>query len=269
MMRHFWDFNKGYEVKDHSDAAHLNAQGLALTPENLWNWGRKYRSGAGRRYSREYVRSTLLPRKTVTAIPPDGLSFLKLTYKSALLSEKGEFLRLQGRKRRRFLICYDPRDLSFIWMIDEQGSLLDTCPLANKYSHLRGISLWELQALRAQEAPYKKKLHKKNIENFIGRRNFIQQMIANAREEQALLGTDSATFDAEERKQEQAERRREEAWTNSLGFTQTPYAAELVVQDFSSTGDELTVLDSEGSTSTNYIKAPDYEDLLTEDEEDW
>jgi putative transposase len=275
LMRHFFDFNSKYEVKNHPDAIHLLAQGLAPTPDNLWAWGRKHRSGIGRRFDPEYVRLTLLPRTTVSATP-EGLSFLKLAYQSQLLLDQGEFLRLKGHKRSRFLICYDPRDLSRIWLIDEKGSLVETCPLTNKYSHLLGISLWELKSLRAAEAPYKKSLNKQGIESFVGRQNYIKQLIDNARAEQAFLGASSATYDDNERRREQAERRRENAWTKSIGTSEAFNVPEPKAIDPNTEGSGLHIANNEGSAvggeenrDAATILKPDYEDLLIEKEGDW
>lgn len=206
-------FNHTYEVKDHPHEIHLQAEGLELTPINYWNWGRKNRSGIGKRFPKKYVQAALLPKVKVSA-QGDGLKFKRLRYSSAKLSEAGVFLRSTGHKRERFLIAYDPRDLSEIWLINKKGEVLERCPLTQKYAHFRGISLWELESIREANTETKIKGQTRAVEKRCGFRERKDAIIRQAKDAKAAAGAKHSKYDDKARKAEQEKRRSDTAWTS-------------------------------------------------------
>lgn len=231
-------FNHSYEIKNHPDAHHLEAERLPLTPINFWNWGMANRSGSGRRFDAEYIRAALMPKADVPA-KSDGLIFKELAYMSRTLDEQGVFLRSTGHKRQRFLIAYDPRDLSEIWLVSRDGRLIERCPLSPKFAHYRGISLWELEELRRAGTPLRISASTNRSAVSCGVRTKIRNIVDNAKTEQAALSKNKSAYDENARRVEQAERREEEAWT----------------KDTEKNNDEQPMGD--------YVPPPDYDSILS------
>lgn len=232
-------FNHSHIVNTHPDTIHLQAEGLPPTPINLWNWGVKNRSGLGKVFPTKYVRSSLLPKAEVGA-KVDGLNFKGLRYQSATLLGEGCFMRGTNHKSGKYLIAFDPRDLSEIWLIDDRGELAEACPLTQKYMHFRGISLWELENIREENATIKIKAKKFAVEEWCGLDSRKNEIVKNAKKHQAFMGVKKAYYDEDSRQQEKRERRSETAWTGSLDKTEDDEAIEF--------------------NGFNYIPAPDYEE---------
>lgn len=245
---HVLTFNHSYIVKDHIHEIHLLALSLATTPINFWNWGVMNITGIGRYFSKEQVRAAVLPKANVPATR-DGLKFKDLQYYSSVLKGKGEFLRGTGHKRNRFMISYDPRDLSEIWLLDSNYRLVDVCPLTSKYKHLRGISLWELEAIRSAKASIQVDANTRRLEHQAALDKVQAEIEKKAKERHAAAGGGKVVYDQQAHKKEQAERRTENAWTNNVAPS------------------KKSTDRSEPSIGYKYIPEPDYSDALDEPEE--
>jgi len=232
-------FNHSHIVNNHPDHIHLQAEGLSPTPINLWNWGIKNRSGLGKVFPTKYVRSSLLPKSEVRA-KVDGLSFKGLRYQSATLLGEGCFMRGTNHRSGKYLIAFDPRDLSEIWLMDDRGELVEACPLTQKYMHFRGISLWELENIREENAAIKIKAKKLAVEERCGFDDRKKEIVKNAKKDQAFMGIKKAYYDEGSRQLEKSERRSETTWTGSVDKTVDDEAIDF--------------------NGFNYIPAPDYED---------
>ena len=232
-------FNHSHIVNNHPDKIHLQAEGLSPTPINLWNWGVKNRAGLGKVFPTKYVRSSLLPKAEVRA-KVDGLSFKGLRYQSATLLGEGCFMRGTNHRSGKYLIAFDPRDLSEIWLIDDRGELVEACPLTQKYTHFRGISLWELENIREENATIKIKAKKHAVEERCGFYDRKKEIIKNAKKDRASKGIKKAYYDDDSREQEKSERRSGTTWIGS--------------------SDKVEDNEGIGFNSFNYIPAPDYEE---------
>lgn len=212
IVRYFLHFNHTHDMSKHPDAVHLLAEGLLPTPINLWEWGRKHRSGAGRAHDPERVRAAVMPKATVPATG-EGLAFQGLRYGSKRLSEDGAFLRRTGLKHAKYRVAYDPRDLSEIWLLDDQYRLIERCPLTPKYAHRAGMSLWELQELDKQAAPIRSQRKRSALERDAGYQRFKKNTVKEAKDRQQAYGSSTPVYDEDEAFAEKAERRSETAWT--------------------------------------------------------
>lgn len=242
LIRYFLSFNHSHEVGDHPDDIYLQAEDLACTPINLWNWGRRNRAGAGKRFDREHIRAALMPKARVPATG-EGLMFRDRAYGSATLSEQGAFLRGTGHKRVRYVVAYDPRNLDEVWLVDKRGRLLERCPLQPKYAHLQGRSLWEDEEIRAAGATRKMSAQHGRLKHQIGFDKAKERIVSDARTAQAPLGIEKAEYDDEARRREQSQRRSETAWTGGAGGTDAPDSAD-----------------------SPYVAPPDYGDALEDTE---
>lgn len=214
LIYHFLVFNHSHVVTNHPDEAHLLAEGLAPTPINFWNWGMANRSGAGRSFDSEHIRAALMPKADIPA-KSDGLIFQGLAYTSSKLAAQGVFLRATGHKRGRYFIAYEPRDLSEIWLLDDCARLVERCPLSPKFKHFRGISLWELEAIRVAGTPLRIVAATRKLELECARDESKRRIVQSAQKAQAAIGGGKPVFDENVFRQEQAERRAEQAWTKS------------------------------------------------------
>ncbi|MDF1688368.1 MAG: transposase [Cycloclasticus sp.] len=232
-------FNHSHIVRDHVDEVHLQAEGLAPTPINYWNWGLKNRSGLGKAFPAEYIRSSLLPKAEVSA-EKGGLKFKELRYQSAKLLADGSFWQGTNHRSKRYQIAFDPRDLSEIWLIDGRGKLVETCPLTQKYAHFRGISYWELINIRVDSVHIKNKAKGRATEERCGLYDRKDKIIKNAKQDRASIDVKKAIFNDGARRKEQGVRRSKTSWTGLPDKREEGEAVEF--NDF------------------NYIPAPDYDE---------
>lgn len=113
---------------------------ITPTPLNLWNWGIANRKGGLRRVDRDIVRLNLLPRGKAS-ISRAGLKFKKMYYSSQKAVENQWFI---NSKKRWIEVAYDPRNMDYIYIPDENGMEFSKCYLLEKSYTYKGNYLEEI-----------------------------------------------------------------------------------------------------------------------------
>jgi hypothetical protein len=107
--------------------------GVNPIPIEIWNWGLKNKSGNLRRLPNELVRLNLMRRSkaTVTEI---GIVFERMTYTCQMAEVERWFSKARTKKIWYVDIAYDNRDMSAIYLIDDNTNNFITCWLRGEIS---------------------------------------------------------------------------------------------------------------------------------------
>src|SRR5690606_495 len=96
------------------------SEGVEKLPVKIWDYGVKNRKGKLRVLPEQTVKMHLLPTDTAS-ITSRGVKFKKMLYASdySLINNWFQSARINGSKKIK--IWYDPRDLSYVYTINEDG----------------------------------------------------------------------------------------------------------------------------------------------------
>jgi putative transposase len=123
MITHILDYNHNHKLTWYHPDEFQVADHVPLKPINLWNWGKKNRSGLLRFMPQNDVRMNLLPRKQLT-VSRYGIHFEKDIY-----YEFPPSIKLRG-KSNKVTVAYDPRILDHIYLLSEfENGKIISCPL--------------------------------------------------------------------------------------------------------------------------------------------
>ncbi|MBG9656279.1 Mu transposase C-terminal domain-containing protein [Cytobacillus firmus] len=116
---------------------------VPLIPHELWNWGIKNRSGKLRSYSEDIVKLHLLPSANAR-VTYKGIEFKKMRYSSETALKENWF----GEAREKswlIPVCYDPRDMSHIYLPSEDGRTYEVATLLDHQKKYSGKTIEEVE----------------------------------------------------------------------------------------------------------------------------
>lgn len=113
-------------------------------PLDLWRWGVLHRSGALRVKSEDAIRMLFLERSEAT-VTGYGLRFQRADYDCALAHEHEWFQKARTQGQWKVPICFDRRNLQFIYLLPEGRRPLIACPILRRDEQMVGLSLEDIQ----------------------------------------------------------------------------------------------------------------------------
>lgn len=113
-------------------------------PLDLWRWGVLHRSGALRVKSEDAIRMLFLERSEAT-VTGYGLRFQRADYDCTLAHEHEWFQKARTRGQWKVQICFDRRNLQFIYLLPEGRRPLVACPILRRDEQMVGLSLEDIQ----------------------------------------------------------------------------------------------------------------------------
>jgi Integrase core domain/Mu transposase, C-terminal len=116
---------------------------VPLIPRELWNWGIKNRSGKLRSYSEDIVKLHLLPTATAR-VTYKGIEFKSMRYSSEKALQENWFEEAREGSWR-IPICYDPRNMSHIYLPGEDGRSYEVATLLNHQKKYREKHIEEVE----------------------------------------------------------------------------------------------------------------------------
>ncbi|HIE6633203.1 MAG: DDE-type integrase/transposase/recombinase [Bacillus paranthracis] len=130
---------------------------VELIPKELWNWGVKNRSGRLRSYPEDIVKLHLLAQGNAK-ITYKGIEFKGMKYSCEKAIREGWFPQAR-EKSWRIKVSYDPRNMSYIYLLNEDGRGYEVCTLLDHQRRYLDCSLYDIEYLRAYEK-YKQQEYK-------------------------------------------------------------------------------------------------------------
>ncbi|MDR1672738.1 MAG: transposase family protein [Bacteroidales bacterium] len=106
----------------------MTADNVEPIPIRLWDWGIRYCSGNLRSFPEETVRFAVMPtaKATVTA---KGIRFKNIFYSSDRAVNELWFEKARSGKTQSITVSYDPRDMTNIYMWNQDDKEYDICSL--------------------------------------------------------------------------------------------------------------------------------------------
>lgn len=249
MITHILDYNHNHKLTWYRPDEFQVADHVQLKPINLWNWGKKNRSGLLRTMPHDNVRINLLPRKTAT-VTRYGIHFEKDIYYLPPPS-----IKVRG-KSNQITIAYDPRLIDFIYLpSDTENNEIISCPLTPASKLYLGRDFQEVNdffAIQNQddELDRTRQLQSKAI--FNANAKHIVKEAENKKQNQSLSNDESNASKVRNIKQNRYDERDYERRVNAWYLGKASLAKQLPLISETSDPDK------------DYIPAPDYFDVIDE-----
>lgn len=145
-------------------------------PTHIWKWGIKNRHYASISRDRDVLRLNLLPKESAS-IAREGIKFKKMFYSCEQALCEQWFVSLS---KRSVDIVYDPRNVNYIYILNEDGTGFIKCYLLEKSQMYRDLPLNEVIFQHEIEAEQNEVNKNKQIENKIVYDQKIDEIIKSA-----------------------------------------------------------------------------------------
>lgn len=131
-------YNNYHVMKTYERSPEMIRNGIRAVPRSLWNYGMQYQSGALQVIPWNDILRILLLKDTAS-VTDRGISFRGLFYTCEKAKKELWFDKARITSRWRLPVNYDPTCLDHIYIIEEDGSLIQ-CSLLGKSSAFAGFS---------------------------------------------------------------------------------------------------------------------------------
>lgn len=212
---------------------------VSLIPRELWNWGIKNRSGKLRSYSEDIVKLHLLPTANARATEK-GIVFKKMRFSSETALKENWF----GEAREKswlIPICYDPRNMSHIYLPNDDGRSYEVATLLDHQKKYSGKTMEEVEYYFAYELFKKQSFEHEELQKNADLTSDIEHIAQKAKksfdkEKVEMSNNQKVKGIRENRSVEKEARRKEEAFllADVQSFTQ-PIEEKVVVEETTST----------------------------------
>lgn len=172
--------NKNHVLTDYVLDELMIEEKIEKIPIQIWNHGLKHRKGQLRILPEEMIKTRLFPvdKATVTS---RGVSYKKMLYASDYTLKNEWFQKARINGRWRVNICYDPRDLTYIYVMNEgeQGLLkLTLLDHLMKYAN-KGIE--EIDQMATHEQKIDEKSKERELQEKVQLFTEIEHIVENAK----------------------------------------------------------------------------------------
>lgn len=141
--------NNHHWLKNYNQDEMMIQDEVSLIPRELWNWGIKNRSGKLRSYSEDIVKLHLLPTANAR-VTYKGIEFKKMRFSSETALKENWFGEAK-EKSWQIPICYDPRNMSHIYLPSEDGKSYEVATLLDHQKKYSGKTIEEVEYYFAYE----------------------------------------------------------------------------------------------------------------------
>lgn len=158
-------------------------------PKQLWEWGINNKSGKLRYAPEDIVKLNLMPTGTAT-VTSKGVSFKGLFYGSKQLLKERWFEKARNRGTWKIEISYDPRNMDYIYIREENGLSFDKCFLLEHQQRYKGKVVEEINYLLEYEKLKEIKSKEKTLQSKVDLNSEIEEIVKQAIEETSQKQTD-------------------------------------------------------------------------------
>ncbi len=152
MIKQVIYYNTKHYLKDYLRDEDMIRDEVQPTPLELWNWGIQNRSGKLRYFPEKTVKMHLLPQSQAT-VTFKGIKLKNMLYSCEQAIKESWFPTARQKGSWRVSVCYDPRDMSTIYLLDSDG---EACHLLDHQKRYADRTLDEINYLLEHE----KQMHK-------------------------------------------------------------------------------------------------------------
>lgn len=171
--------NNHHWLKNYNQDEMMIEDEVSLIPRELWNWGIKNRSGKLRSYSEDIVKLHLLPTANAR-VTYKGIEFKKMRFSSETALKENWFGDAR-EKSWQIPICYDPRDMSHIYLPSEDGKSYEVATLLDHYKKYEGKTMEEVEYYLAYELLKKQQFAHEETQNKVDLASDIEHIVQKAK----------------------------------------------------------------------------------------
>jgi len=157
----------------------MMAAGVDAIPIKLWEWGIKT-YGTLRVFPEETVKFAVLPTESAS-VTEKGIRFRGLHYVCDRAKSEMWFERARAKKRWSITVSYDPREMTNIYLWNDDTKQYDTCYLLDWNSKNAGKALAEIVYEQQKERLEGKRLKATAIEAKVNLNAEIDSIVAKAK----------------------------------------------------------------------------------------
>jgi len=226
--------NNHYHLDYYKRDEDMIADNVQCIPIELWNWGIANRGGTLRTVPVDVIKLALMPTDTAT-VTPKGVRYKDMYYASKAMLKNGVFADARVKGRWSVKSSYDPRNLNYIYVYDENLNQYEKCFLINSGNRYKDKTIEEIEYLLAVEKIQREKNKDSVAQAKAQLITEIEDIVKQAEED---YKKETSTVDGDKqriknihgnRKAEKVARRMEEAFDlgNSNGNNQTNLDEEV------------------------------------------
>lgn len=152
---------------------------VTAIPINLWEWGIRNCSGALRSFPEEQVRFAVMLADKAT-VTEKGIRFKGLFYSSDRAVRESWFAKARSKKTWQVAVSYDPRDMAFIHVWNDDDKVYDHCSLLDWNGKNAGKCLEEIIYEQRKEKIVAKQLKASETEAKVNLNAEIGAIVAEA-----------------------------------------------------------------------------------------
>ena len=149
-------------------------------PIKIWNYGVKNMRGMLREMPDEIIKINLLPQAEAS-VTPKGVLFNKLLYASDYALKEGWFQRARSNGNWKITVSYDPRDLTNIYFLEDDGKGFKKLTLLDYLSKYKEVERAELDEIFKNEKELEKKSKDNELQKKIMLFDEIEEIVEKAR----------------------------------------------------------------------------------------
>lgn len=155
------------------------AAGIVPIPVLLWQWGIENKKGSLRTIEREVMRLNVLP-KAKASVSRAGIKFKNLMYGSQRAIQEQWFI---SKKIRSVEIVYDPRNMSTIYIPEEDGKAYESCYLLEGSLQYKDVILEEIIFMQELQTELIEKQKQEQLQSNIDLDKEIEAIVKKAQKE--------------------------------------------------------------------------------------
>ena len=165
-------------IKDYPMEIEMIADEVVPMPTQLWEWGIQNKKGHLRVVDRDIMRLNVLP-KAKASMSRNGIYFNSLFYSSQKAIEEHWFV----DNNKSIEILYDPRNVNYIYIPDDDGKNFDKCYLLDVCKQYKNSFIEEVLFLQELQKEILKKNKRHDLQIKIESDNFYDKISKNAKKE--------------------------------------------------------------------------------------
>jgi hypothetical protein len=208
-------YNTKHYLKDYLRDEDMIRDEVQPTPLELWNWGIQNRSGKLRYFSEKMIKLYLLPQSQAT-VTFKGIKLKNMLYSCERAMKESWFPTARQKGSWKVTVCYDPRDMSTIYLLDSEG---EPCHLLEYQIRYANRTLDEINYLVEHEKQMHKEAEHGQLQKEINYISEVQEIVKpavksiNERQSKDISKAEKTRSIKEHRKAEREKRQEEEIIT--------------------------------------------------------
>jgi len=142
--------NNHYHLDYYKRDQDMVEDNVSCIPIELWNWGIANRGGTLRTVPEDVAKLALMPSDTAT-VTPKGIRYKDMYYTSKSILKSGVFADARTKGIRKIKISYDPRNMEYIYVYNDNPSEYEKCFLVDASNRYKDRAIEEIEYLLSIE----------------------------------------------------------------------------------------------------------------------